>query len=497
MAKAKTINDVVAELEALNTNLNTLLTIEQREERRGGGVAGQQRVDITTAVTRLFGPIAIVATAVATIGKLAVKIIEPIDTMQVYAISSGRSLLGIIDQIKDQKLGFIGGITENAKMQSTAFKQGFDLQDHNLREQLTLLERDGQQGSILLGYTNSLVRQGIPRDVAHDMLKNLAGITLTNTQSAATLNRMLSVMAGVTPALTQLGFGDAPQQVLAELSKNLPDLQALDLANVFKDIMTANQGGEMGLWVLGGGKEASEELKAILLNIEKTGKATPDQLERVKEVISTFAKDSLSMQKDIGVGLAGEGMAFDPMVLNKILEGSPMADLDTTAKLMGAISAVGESNRLHGKRLRDKESHIFTTEQSLRMAQRSLVHVGELMEEFMLRAVRTPGRTIIDKNFGGLFDRLNALNAEVDRRGELNPGMREEFGLGLEDAGDFWELISGMGDPYEPPEGEEDPVTGTTQEAQLTALESIQMALGQMAYDAGMTPEGADGDIDF
>jgi hypothetical protein len=493
MAKAKTINDVVEAIEALNTNMQTLLAVELREERTGG-IAGTQRIGIFDKIGELGGKLGKAVTAAVGLVKITTRIMQPLDQLQVLSAATGRNIIGIIDQIKDQKFGFIGGIQENAKTQAKAFQKGFDLQDHTLREQLTILDRDAGQGGQLLNYANSLVRQGIPRDVAHEMLKNLSEITLSNTQNAETLTRMLTVMGGITPALTQLGFGDAPQQVLAEISKNLPDLQALDFANVFKDIMTANLGGEMSLWMLGGGKEASEDLKAVLLNIEKTGKATPDEVERVKEIVSRFAKDSIDVQKSIGVGLAGEREAFAPEVFHRIVEGNPMADLATTAKLMGAVNAAAESTRLHEIRLINKESHIMTAAESLRISQESIVHAVELIEELKVRLLRGPLRGVIEKEFGGLFDRINALNLDIQRAGELLPGMADKHGLEVESLDQLWEFLTNLDDPYEPPEEDEDPVTGTTQELQLTALESIQMALGQMVYDAGTS---SDGDTEF
>jgi len=480
MAKAKTINDVVEAIEALNVNLGQLLSVEQREERTGG-IAGRQRETILDKL-RIDGDGIITGLTNFAINRSVwgLKVIAEIDQMQVQAVSSGRSILGVIAELKGQKVGFIGGLRDNAMMQITAFTHGFNLQDIALREQLTVLDKAGQQGGQLLQYTNSLLRQGIPRDVAHDMLKNLARITLTNTQSAETLVKMLNVMAGVTPALTQLGFGAAPQDVLAELSRNLPGPQAVDLANTFKDIMTANLGGETNQWLLAGGEARAEELKTILLNIEKTGKATPNQLEQVASILERYAKDSLKIQTDLGVGLAGKQEEMMPLLLKTLIENNQFADQQTMARYLGTLAAVSDRDALFSQRRVDKESHIFTVDQSSKMLRESIVHIGDLFRELGLRTLGD-ARDEIPSWFSPLFNRLDNVNEEIRRSGDLSPEMLDRYNLNPQNEIDLFKmlLMGGQG-PDLPEEEDDDPVTGTTQEEQAATLTSIDLSMGML-----------------
>ena len=489
MAKAKTINDVVSELAELNASLTLLVSVEQREERTGGA-AGQQRMSILDRITiGGNGIISAITNAAAGFTTFGLKFLLPLDQMQVQAVSTGRNLLGVIDELKVQKVGFIGGMRDNATTQISAFRQGFDLQDVSLREQLTVLEKGAREGSQLLEYANSLVRQGIPRDVAYDMLTNLADITLTSSQGADSLVRMLTVMTGITPALTQLGFGSAPQDVLAELSRNVPGGQAVDIATTFKDIMTANSGGgELNQWALAGGEARSEELKTILLSIEKTGKMTPDQVDKVSSIITRYSKDSLKVMADLGIGLAGYGEDYKAIVGRAQLENSPYADQQTMARYQGAIAGGRARDELGAVSLRDKESHIQSVEESMRMMRRSLVHIGDLRRELGVRYITEPGRDIVTQWFGGFYDRLDAVNAEIAREGELTPDMGERYGLSTSNPLELFNLIFGGGpDPgTSEEEVDDDPVTGTTQEQQLTALQGMHAAMEAMMISGGM-----------
>jgi|10_taG_2_1085330.scaffolds.fasta_scaffold04946_4 hypothetical protein len=488
MAKAKTINDVVEAIEALNENLITLTSIEQREERTGG-VGGAQRLSILDRITfggdKLLAALGNLSLSVVTFG---MKFLLPLDQMQVANIASGRNLLRVIDELKVQKVGFIGGIEDNAKTQIAAFTHGFDLQDVSLREQLTLLDKAGQQGGQLLEYTNNLVRSGIPRDVAYDMLKNLTKITLTSSQGAESLVKMLSVMNGITPALTELGFGAAPQDVLAELSRNVPGAQAVDMANTFKDIMTANLGGEVGQWALAGGEARSEELKTVLLNIEKTGKITPGQVDKVASILTRYSKDSLKVMTDLGVGLAGYGEDYKAIVGRQLLESNDFADQQTMARHQGTLAGIRARDELGAISLRDADSHFQTVEDSMSVASRSLTHIGNTMRELGIRYVREPGVDIFTKYFGDFYDRLDAVNAEIAREGELTPDMGERYGLHTRNPFELFSLVFGYASDAETSEGEvdEDPVTGTTQEAQLTALQGMHSAMEAMMISGGM-----------
>jgi len=424
MAKQKTINDVVHELQEVNKSLDALLQVERREARLAGGGAGgagshplslmlsdiKGRMSDATSVVKglaagFKGVLKGVGKAVIGIG---VRSAIQLDRLIVETASSGRDLGAVIESLEDEKISFLGGMTNNALMQIAALRQGFDLQDTTLREQLTVLEKDAGQGQVLLAYTNQLLKHGMRREQGEKLLQNFADLTQTSIQSGDTLVQVLGQLGGFQAALTSMGLGFGAQEALSKMTKGMPVAQAIEVAKQFKDLMFTPS--EMAAaYAQSGGQNASDIIEETLKNIELEGESTPEQINLLLNVLSqqTTAQGKFySTFTDLAKGNLG-------LVAGRIME-SDVVDLERITRMAAVKSGI---DFLRGVRdpakERGQEQFWKTSDQHLKALSTSLAQVGNLWQELILRGLSKSGGEHGRDLFGGMFESLEDANRSL------------------------------------------------------------------------------------
>ena len=228
-----TIDDLQQELESLNASMSNLLTFQQeaammaQQAGQRGGPGGEDKATgtikslITGTIQRAFvNPWASIKDLWATSIQLGVNALTKLDQIQWSNFDSGRSITTMMKNLDKQGHEEIGNIYNNLQTMLYAQEQGIDLSkssDVNLRNQLTMLDKAGAQGKMLLQFTKDLRTQGFSQEDVRKNLEYLANIGFESVQSAQSQAKMLKRMEQ-SMGITSLAD--------ANLSKNLLDLHS-------------------------------------------------------------------------------------------------------------------------------------------------------------------------------------------------------------------------------------------------------------------------------
>ena len=208
---AATIHDLHEELEVLNQTMTTLLSLQQTQQMQresigpGAGGGDDTKSVILSMVTQGFkGPVEALASKATKLISMGAHMVNSVDSLEYSTMADARNtraqialLLHESQDINDGRKGLgrqIGGVLENVATMNNALQVGISLDkesDKRLRNQLTILDKQGAQGQMLLNFTKDLMGMGFTRADARESLQHLAdtgfskkGITLaTGTES--------------------------------------------------------------------------------------------------------------------------------------------------------------------------------------------------------------------------------------------------------------------------------------------------------------------------
>ena len=437
MAKQKTINDVVHELQEIGKSIDSLLQVERREARVGGAGAGgaggrSAMTSMMDDIKRYLGmstgagggggsflqklwntgavKIARMTTRFATVllGPVARMGIQ-LDSLIFHSASSGRDLGKVIENLKDEKFGFLGGLQNNALMQVAALRSGFDLQDVRLREQLTILDKDAVQGQLLLTYANSLVKQGMTRDQGDKFLKELANTTQTSIQSGDTMIKILAQLSGGAQAvLSQFGLGLGAQAAVKAVTKDMDAAMGVDVAMQVRDLLFVPE-EKMAEYANTGGRETTARLAPIIAAIEKQGgKVTPSQRDELLDLLRDNAQAGKEFYRTFTGLIPSEGGNWDALVAGAIQRSDVLGGGEQLSRMEGILAGINMAAEVDIKR-RGDSSLWKTPEEHLRALSTSLEQVGNIWNELLLREISTRAGDWGRDLFGPLFESVEGV----------------------------------------------------------------------------------------
>tara|TARA_R110000751_G_scaffold55062_7_gene118181 strand:- start:4236 stop:5792 length:1557 start_codon:yes stop_codon:yes gene_type:complete len=209
------IQDVHGELEAINQSIANLAnTMEQwsgrmasRSTGTGGGTGdGGARSTLMTMAKDFrdstpWGKGAFLTGILLKSQSLAFNMVRGIDQLQFANIASGRNIeKSILHMVTEEGIQ-LGGVENNIRTLMKMQEAGLNVQygqgneQHALlRKQLTLLDKDMGQGTLLLNFAAELTNQGFSKEEALEAVGSLSDIAFTSIQSATTQINMLKKM---------------------------------------------------------------------------------------------------------------------------------------------------------------------------------------------------------------------------------------------------------------------------------------------------------------
>jgi len=217
---AATIHDLHEELEVLNQTMTTILTLQQTQQMQreavgpGGGASDDKSMLVNMVTTGFTIPFEAMADKAAKILQMAANMVQSVDNLEYTTLSDGRNTRAQIALLLEESrsegedaknLGMqIGGVLENVVTMNNALQVGISLDkdsDKRLRNQITILDKQGAQGQMLLNFTKDLVGMGFTRKDAKESLQHLTDIgfySIQNAQHQANMLKRMNDYFGIT-----------------------------------------------------------------------------------------------------------------------------------------------------------------------------------------------------------------------------------------------------------------------------------------------------------
>jgi hypothetical protein len=271
------IGDVQQELENLNLTMDSLLSLQQRQiliqqggpgGGPGGGPAGGASFMAGVVKGALLEPFKFARDFWKNSLKIATRMVESVDSLEFSNLADGRDTRALIAQTEAQAGFQRGGFLDNVEMQLTALEAGVDLAGQDgkrLKNQLTMLDKAGAQGKMLLNYTKDLVAQGFKRADINSMLQTLTDIGFYSIQTANSQTAMAKKLTeGI--AIEELLGGSAGkdiQNLMNVMVHDAPDSMKLAFGEVMKTLLLPENMEEIIIKGMLGGDKTLSEIKEI------------------------------------------------------------------------------------------------------------------------------------------------------------------------------------------------------------------------------------------
>jgi len=341
---AANIQDVHGELESINASINRLSEVTQEHSQRisssimsagGGGGGGGIRSDLGTIVKdfveakgwlgRLFNMAGILVKGQA----LAYQLVYSVDKLQYSNISSGRNIEKSIAKMTQESGTQLGGVENNLRMLMQMQEAGIEVafgagneQEALLRRQLTLLDKDMGQGTLMLNYVKGLVTKGFTSSEAHESLKHLSDISFTSIQSGMTQANMLKKM-NENMALLKTADPELAASMIAiehsKLYKDATDVQKNMIAEMMNFITSPEGTEQFSMWAQLGGQELQDRLKFLGQDLMAAGTNTQKR-EAIEQKIMMVMQDAALAIKGLGGDMFGDRSTLGRQAM---LRGSP------------------------------------------------------------------------------------------------------------------------------------------------------------------------------
>jgi len=338
------IQDVHGELESINASINRLSEVTQEHSQRisssimsagGGAGGGGIRSDLGTIVkglieaNGLWGRMLNMAGILVKGQALSYQLVFAVDKLQYSNISSGRNIEKSIAKMTQETGTQLGGVQENLRMLMQMQEAGIDVafgagneQEALLRRQLTLLDKDMGQGTLMLNYVKSLVTRGFTRSEAHESLRHLADISFTSIQNGVTQANMLKKM-NENMALLKTADPELAASMIAiehsKLYKDATDVQKNMIAEMMNFITSPEGTEQFSMWAQLGGQELQDRLKFLGQDLMAAGTNTQKR-EAVEQKIMMVMQDAALAIKGLGGDMFGGRSTLGRQAM---LRGSP------------------------------------------------------------------------------------------------------------------------------------------------------------------------------
>ena len=176
-----------------------------------------------------------------------------LETLQIQSLTTGVDMKGVIDKLAEQnnaaseaiKKGAedtnfnFAGLLEAARAQADAAKVGLDLSisdkdtskdsNHELRNVVGLLDKQGQQGQTVLLHFQDLIRRGYTEDQARTSVESFAKIAMNSLQTADNTKKLLDQFTEIETLQVLLGggLGEELQVAAQSIAPDVADLEVL------------------------------------------------------------------------------------------------------------------------------------------------------------------------------------------------------------------------------------------------------------------------------
>lgn len=330
---AANLDDVVGQLEGLNESILELLESGQRTQRMnevGGYTPGQKSFILGNLKDFVMNPITSVLEGMGHQRDLGFKMVQQLDSLEKNNIGSGRDIKKVIDELKEEGdvSNFqLGGILDNARMQMVSETKGINLRGVSnklLRNQLTLLEANGVQGSFLIEYSKNLAIRGFSPTQVRAALEHLTSIDFNSIQNAQGTSKML---AALDPSMTMLNIqnvGVGLHQMMRDLAENA-DPEYQKQAGEFLSFVLAPKTDDLALWSALGLDKVSQDLVKISKGLEGEDPDSPKFIEGQNQ-IRAILLESANRLENISKQQFGEYNAAKNAIL--------MTDRNWSAKIV-------------------------------------------------------------------------------------------------------------------------------------------------------------------
>lgn len=320
---AATIHDLHEELEVLNQTMTTLLSLQQTQQMQresvgpGAGGGDDTKSVIMSMVTQgMKQPWEAIGDKATKLIAMGAHMVNSVDSLEYSTMSDARNTRAQIALLLTESsyaeggrnLGRqIGGVLENVATMNNALQVGISLDkesDKRLRNQLTILDKQGAQGQMLLNFTKDLMGMGFTRADARESLQHLADIgfySIQNAQNQANMLKKMSEFMGIT-------FLQNPK--LGKDMKDMLEMTLMDVdptkQNAFLDQMKLAlfpEGDDIGYrQMLGGADEFADNIKRLSAEFASQADKPILQKKTLEELMSLsdiFAQQRLDVAKSL------------------------------------------------------------------------------------------------------------------------------------------------------------------------------------------------------
>tara|TARA_R110001583_G_scaffold69844_1_gene197956 strand:+ start:646 stop:2268 length:1623 start_codon:yes stop_codon:yes gene_type:complete len=355
------MSDLYAVTQALEALNNTATETNQKQEQiiaaikaasdKGGTEAEDQQKTLRDSFKDLGGPV----TKFLAIGlKQMQDSAIVLEKLQLGSATLGTNTIAILDEIGKQttlarttnddgwEKGLVAwaGLQEGTIATLEAAKVGLDLttggnrdqqvSNHLLRNQVALLDSQGSQGKVVLGYFQDLLRRGYTEDQARSATEHLAAISIYSLQSAQNSKKFVDQFRDIEVMENLFGGGTGGlSQVLQSI---VPDVaQNKQLARSIADLISP---GDSDAQIIARqlGPERTDALRELEVQgsiMSKAAEGSEAWLEAQRSSRETLLT-LLERARDVGGEMAGfKGLVrdgFDQIDLALVRSKSPFID---------------------------------------------------------------------------------------------------------------------------------------------------------------------------